>query len=220
MFRNLRLVLPVLPVLSLGLLAASAPAAWADTTAAIQTAAVTSPKATIESLDQTLLATMKAGKAAGYPGRYKIIAPVIDKTFYFQRIAEISLGSEWGKLNAAQQQQFVKVLGEYTTATYAGRFDDYNSEQFAVTGVQQLRPGTMGVFTTFTMKNGRVHRFDYLLEQADGKDWKIINVVADGVSDLSLKRSEYTETIKSKGFPALIAHLQHEIQGYASGGKS
>ncbi|MBU2754854.1 hypothetical protein HFU84_06455 [Acidithiobacillus sp. CV18-2] len=216
MFRSIRLILPVL---ALGLVSAGSSVAWADA-ASGQTAAVSSPKATIENLDNALIATMKAGKDAGYQGRYKIIAPVVEKTFDFQRIGELALGTDWGKLNADQQKQFVKVLGEYTAATYAGRFDGYNGEHFAVVEAQQLRPGTMGVFTTFTMKNGRVHRFDYLLEQADGKDWKIINVVADGVSDLSMKRSEYTTMIKSKGFPALLAHLRKEIQAYASGTKS
>ncbi|WP_308388143.1 HpnM family protein [Acidithiobacillus sp. AMEEHan] len=217
MFRGARLILPVL---ALGLIPAGGSVAWANTSATAQIAAASSPKATIEKLDQALLSTMKAGKAAGYQGRYKIIAPVVDKTFDFQRIGELALGSDWGKLSAEQQKQFVEVLGEYTAATYAGRFDGYDGEHFAIVEAQQLRPGTMGVFSTFTMKNGRVHRFDYLLEQADGKDWKIINVVADGVSDLSLKRSEYTEMINSKGFPALLAHLRKEIQAYASGSKS
>ena len=53
--------------------------------------------------------------------------------------------------------------------------------------------------------------------QKDGGHWRIVNVVADGVSDLSLRRAEYTETMQKKGFTALIAHLKAQIAGYAKG---
>ncbi|MCE5359488.1 ABC transporter substrate-binding protein [Candidatus Igneacidithiobacillus taiwanensis] len=207
--------------MAVGLLGLGSPVLWAaDAVASSQKAALDSPKASIETLDQALLQTMQAGKAAGYAGRYKIIAPVLAKVFDFDKIAQLALGSEWSKLSAAEQKQFVSVLAKYTAATYAGRFDEYDGERFAVVDTQELRPGTMGVFTTFTMKSGRVHRFDYLLEQSANKEWRVVNVVADGVSDLSLKRAEYTELLKSKGFPALLAHLRRQIQDYASGAKS
>jgi phospholipid transport system substrate-binding protein len=208
-------------LLVFGLLGLNSPALWAaDGVVSTQKALQDSPKASIETLDQALLQTMQAGKAAGYAGRYKIIAPILAKVFDFEKIAQLSLGSEWSKLTAAQQKQFVKVLAEYTSANYAGNFNAYNDEHFAIVDTQELRPGTMGVFTTFTMKSGRVHRFDYLLEQSANKEWRVINVVADGVSDLSLKRAEYTELLKNKGFSALLAHLRRQIQDYASGAKS
>ena len=211
----------LLPVLSLACFFAISPMAWADSSpSSTVTAESSSAETTIQTLDQAILSTMQAGEKAGYQGRYKIIAPVLNKTFDFRGIAQIALGSDWPKLSAAQQKQFVSVLAEYTAATYAGRFDSYNGEHLAVIQTQQLRPGTMGVFTTLTLKNGRVHRFDYLLTQDKGAGWRVINVVADGVSDLSMKRSEYTQMIKNKGFSALIAHLQQQIKDYATGKKS
>ena len=44
-----------------------------------------------------------------------------------------------------------------------------------------------------------------------------MNVFADGVSDLALKRAEYTETVQKKGFAALVALLKAQIAGYAKG---
>ncbi|MCE5393299.1 MAG: ABC transporter substrate-binding protein [Acidithiobacillus sp.] len=178
-----------------------------------------SPDAAIQALDNALLASMKAGAQAGYAGRYKIIAPVLDQVFNFARIAELTLGSEWQKLTAAERQEFVHTFRDYTAATYAARFDSFSGEKFAITDTQSLQPMVKAVFTTFTEKSGKIHRFDYLLQLNGGK-WQVINVVADGVSDLSLKRAEYTDTIRKKGFPALIAHLQNQIKKYAAGTKS
>jgi ABC-type transporter MlaC component len=51
--------------------------------------------------------------------------------------------------------------------------------------------------------------FEYLL-QRDGEDWEIINIVADGVSDLALKRAEYQRLFASGGIDGLIAALERQ----------
>ena len=194
----------------------SASAAVAAPAQAAAQAKVLTPKATIDTLDAALLKAMQGGSKMGYQGRYAVVSPVVRKVYDFDRIASLTLGSHWSKLTTAQQKEFVSVLADYTAATYAARFNHYNGEHFAVVNSETMQPGTEAVFSTLTMRNGKVHRFDYLLQQQNGQ-WRIVNVVADGVSDLSLKRSEYDETIKTKGFPALIAHLKAQIAQYAKG---
>ena len=52
-----------------------------------------------------------------------------------------------------------------------------------------------------------VARLDYVLrETKDG--WRIINIMANGVSDLALKRVEYRSILERDGFPALIDMLK------------
>ena len=199
-------------------MAADAVPAKATAATASEKPALGSPDAAIESLDGVLLKSMELGKSAGYSRRYRVVAPVVSRVFNFERIAELTLGPDWQKLSAAQQKTFVEVLREYTIATYAGRFDSYAGEHFAIVQTQTFQPGTEGVYATLTEHDGKVHRFDYLL-QKEGDDWRIVNVVADGVSDLALKRAEYTETLRKKGFDALIEHLKKQIQAYRDGDK-
>lgn len=45
--------------------------------------------------------------------------------------------------------------------------------------------------------------------------WQIINIIADGVSDLALKRSDYTSVLSREGFDALIAKINEKIESYA-----
>ena len=45
----------------------------------------------------------------------------------------------------------------------------------------------------------------------------IINVIAKGVSDLSLKRADYGSVIESQGFRALIDKLDAQIADFESG---
>ena len=55
---------------------------------------------------------------------------------------------------------------------------------------------------------------DYILHLA-GNEWRIINVIANGVSDLALKRADYTSYLKGKGFDALLAKLNEKIAQYS-----
>jgi phospholipid transport system substrate-binding protein len=61
-------------------------------------------------------------------------------------------------------------------------------------------------------------RFDYLLHRSEGR-WTILNIVADGVSDLATKRAEYRSVLKARGLDGLIRKLRDQIARYAAGEK-
>ena len=204
-------ITPVLSAAGVTASAASMPATPADKAILANT-----PEATINALDAALIKSMQGGSRLGYRGRYRIVAPVVQTVFDYPRIASLTLGAYWNKLSPEQQKEFVGVLADYTAATYAARFNSFNGERFAIVSSETLQSGTEGIFSTFTQRNGKVHRFDYIL-QKQGDQWRIVNVFADGVSDLALKRAEYTETVQKKGFAALVAHLKAQIAGYAKG---
>jgi phospholipid transport system substrate-binding protein len=48
-----------------------------------------------------------------------------------------------------------------------------------------------------------------------GNSWRIINIIANGVSDLALKRSEYTTILQREGFDALINKINEKIDNYS-----
>ncbi len=51
---------------------------------------------------------------------------------------------------------------------------------------------------------------DYLLHETAGK-WRVVNVIANGVSDLSLKRADYGAVVKAQGLESLVAKLEAQI---------
>ena len=59
-------------------------------------------------------------------------------------------------------------------------------------------------------------QLNYRLRSVDG-DWKIIDVYLNGtVSELALRRSEYSSLIKRQGFKALLVALDERIDTLAS----
>lgn len=49
--------------------------------------------------------------------------------------------------------------------------------------------------------------FDYILRPGKG-GWRIVNILAEGVSDLALKRVEYRAILQRDGFSTLIDMLK------------
>ena len=57
-------------------------------------------------------------------------------------------------------------------------------------------------------------RFEYVVGQLNGS-WRIINIVVDGISDLAIKKAQYTSVMDREGFDALLAKLAQKISDYA-----
>ena len=169
--------------------------------------AADAPRVLIGQLDDALLATMKQAKALGYAGRYRNLAPMVGRAYDFPAVAGLVLGARWAQFRPAQQREFITALTDYTVATYAARFDGYAGERFSIKSVQSLRADRVVVYTVLTESDGTAHRLDYLM-QSTGGQWRIVNVVADGVSDLALKHAEFTHLLDAHGFAGLIAGLQ------------
>ena len=99
---------------------------------------------------------------------------------------------------------------QLSVATYAGQFKEYEGEQFELLQQRSLPRDQVLVRSQFTKSDGDTVDFDYVLQQSnDG--WQIINILADGVSDLALKRTEYRAILQRDGFQALIELLEEKI---------
>lgn len=170
--------------------------------------------AVIDKLHAALLSAMKGGATLGYKGRYDLIAPTVKSSFDFPTISRIVMGRYWSKLDAKQKAQFIDTFSELSIATYASQFDAYSGEQFKDIGVNELKDGRVVVRSEIVGSDGGTTKLDYLLNRTGGR-WEIINVVADGVSDISLKRAEYSAVMRNDGFNALLEKIKGKIAAYA-----
>ena len=172
------------------------------------------PTQVVENLHASLLGVMKEAKKIGYQGRYKQLAPVIKETFYLPFIARIVVGRYWRTFDDEQKAKFLEIFEKLSIATYAHRFDGYSGEQFRLVSEKESRRGRIIVNTLLIKPDGEKIELDYTLKRHKHR-WRVINVTANGVSDLSLKRSDYTTFLKRNGFEALINKLDEKICSYS-----
>ncbi|MEM7077460.1 MAG: ABC transporter substrate-binding protein [Pseudomonadota bacterium] len=159
----------------------------------------------VEELHNALLA---AKDIEGFTARAARLEPQILERFDLPRIGRISIGREWRKLDDAQREAYLQQLGTLVVATYADRFDTPNPLRFVTQDVAAVKNGFV-VKTTLERKGEDAVTLDYFVRSN-----RIFNVVANGVSDLSLRRADYSSVIKQEGFGALLAHLTLKIAEY------
>ena len=162
-----------------------------------------------------LLDTMKNGKKLGFDGRYKKLAEPVVKSHDLTKIARIVVGREWKKLTDEQKQKLVDVFSRLSIASYAHNFKNYSGEQFEVISEEQTPRGGVIVHTLLKIPGEKDVKLDYQMKKK-GNEWRIINIIANGVSDLALKRSEYTSILKREGFDALLEKISGKIKQYSA----
>ena len=145
---------------------------------------------------------MKQGKELGFKGRYDKLDVAVKKSHDLPKIARIVVGKQWEELSAEQQAKLEKVFSQLSISAYAHNFKEFTGESFTFISEEETGRGGVVIHTNLHIPSEKDVKFDYMMKKKDD-GWRIINIIADGVSDLALKRSEYTSVLSKEGFDAL-----------------
>ena len=189
-------------LIGIALGALTPPAAWpADTMA--------KPAEVISRFHQTLADAMSRSAKLGCEGRVKLLQPAVDETFDLPFIAERALRRHWKTLAANDQVSFTATLRSSVVTTYATEFAKPDAVDFATGSSDTLPNGDVVVHATLATRQGNAVALDYVMREREGR-WQIVNVLAEGVSDLALRATQYDGLMKSEGFAALMAKLDEQ----------
>jgi phospholipid transport system substrate-binding protein len=170
------------------------------------------PTATVARFQSELLAVWKAD--IGFRERFRRLEGPVKTTHDLPYMARFSLGSVWEDLSEEERSRFVDVFGRLMVARYAERFADYTGARFERTGSQELGARGYMVSTELVKSDGERIRLDYILNRREA-GWRIANVLADGVSELAMQRSDFTEAARKWDIDRLIQGLEGRIEEMA-----
>jgi phospholipid transport system substrate-binding protein len=172
---------------------------------------MSSPASAVETFHAGLIEIMKEADTLGFQGRIDKLTPLMTKTFDLDFMASKTVGRHWKKLSDADKERWAKTFTRFTTANYAGRFTGYTGEEFVTDGVQEAARGTRVVLTKIVIPDEDDVQLNYRVIKRDGK-WRVIDVYLNGtVSELALRRSEYSSTLKRDGFDQLCSSIETKI---------
>lgn len=212
-FRPLRHAARVLPGAALVL------ALWAlpGAPSAAEEAPDRGPTRVIERLHEALLGAMKEAESLGFEGRYEQLAPVLRQSFDLDFMASKAVGRHWRGLSEEEQARIRDVFERFMISTYANRFSGYDGESFQIHAQQEAPRDTMFVRTSIVRSDGDTVEINYRLRET-GQGWRIIDVLLRGtVSELALRRSEYSSVIERDGFESLVESLEQKIVDLSEG---
>lgn len=167
------------------------------------------PAQVVERLHAALLTNMKDGARVAFDERVKRLAPVVDAAFDLPSMARISVGAGWQQLSAAERESLVDAFSNWTVATYAAQFKNWDGESFVLTGQGDPSKSDVLVNTEIRTAAGKATVLNYRLRRQAGASWRIIDIYLDGaVSQLALRRADFAAVFGKGGAAALSAHLR------------
>jgi len=171
----------------------------------------------IAHLDEGILGVMKQGDALGYQGRVEHYGPLVEAAYDIPFMAEKSLGQGWKNLSEADRASWIALSREFSVANYAANFDRFDGQTIEIVGEEPGAAETQIVRTKISGPAGDPLEMNYRL-RATNAGWRIVDIYLKGtVSELALRRADYTSMLERSGFETLVATMRARIADLAAG---
>lgn len=187
-------------VLTLAALAAVGWPAWV-------TAAGPATEAIRSTINQVirLLEDQELKKPGRSEERRRRLEKVIGDRFSYEEMAKRSLGAQWRQLNDAERKEFVELFQKLLSHSYLGKIEGYSGEQVRYLN-ERLGEGYAEVRTKVVSSKTEIP-LDYRLLNTGG-DWRVYDVVVDGVSLVNNYRGQFARILRSSSYADLVEQLR------------
>jgi len=143
--------------------------------------------------------------------RRQLIRKELDQRVDWATVARSSLGRQWAKRTGAEQAQFVNVFSRFLQETFIDKFETHGSELDKVEYLgEKLIDDYASVKAQISTKDQIAHPVEYRLQKS-GKDWRIYDVLLEGVSLVKNYRDQFDEILAKSSYEKLVADLQAKI---------
>ena len=133
-----------------------------------------------------------------------VVEPVID----FEIMAKLTLGrANWGRLSASEQDQFIRLFVEQLKASYLDKTTLYSGQTVRL-GKSRAQAGKIQVPMELETSDKTVtvlYKF-----YPKGENWKVYDVVINGVSLIKSYRSQFNEILQSGSVEDLFKALKKD----------
>ena len=171
----------------------------------------------IDGLHASMLAVIHDAATTNFRQRYDALAPAIDKAYDLDFMGRKSLGKGFDTLSADDQKRWLAAFRNYMISNFAGRFKAFEGQRFETLGEEAAAQDTVLVKSRVIDPKESVD-LNYRMRKTESGEWKIVDVYLKGtVSELALRRSDFTATLDREGFPALLASIEAKIADLEAG---
>lgn len=168
--------------------------------AAVQAQAGDPAAARIAAYDDAIVSIAKAGGTVS--ARADKFETVVKGHYDMPAIAALVVGAGWASASAADKASAIAALTRHSAVSLAKNFKSFGATDRFVIGSPVVSRGPDKVVKVTIGSDTLLYRM-----RQSGGQWKIIDVVSGGVSQLTLQRADLQSTV-AKGIPAMVARLK------------
>ena len=127
--------------------------------------------------------------------------------FDFARMTRLAVGKNWRNASDPQREALTNGFRTLLVRTYAVALAQFRDRSVDYRPLDKVPSGPdVVVHTTVATPQGKPINMDYRMG-AVGEDWKVYDVLVDGVSLVINYRSMFDSTVNDKGIDGLVALL-------------
>jgi len=141
--------------------------------------------------------------------RRQLLERAIEARFDYQEMSRRALGAPWNALSDQERQEFVSLFRTLLTNSYSDKIETYSGE--GVRYVNERREKEYAEVRTKVLSGKTEIPLDYrLINKAD--DWRVYDVVVDGISLVNNYRGQFAKIIKSSSYADLVEQLRKKSE--------
>lgn len=169
------------------------------------------PKEYAESIADKVVSIIESPKSE--KAREDDLIALFKKNVDTDWMGKFTMGRHFRQADKSQQRKFLDLYRDYVIYSYIPKFRLYAGERMMVTQVIEEGNGYFTVKSTLkttASSTGSVF-VDYKLKQTGG-NYKIIDVIGEGVSLINTQRSDFTTPLASMGIDGFISRLEEKVK--------
>jgi len=164
---------------------------------------------TVKTNANVVLDVLRDPKLKGESGKKvkeQKIEAAADKLFDYVELSKRTLGLNWNKFSMEQRKEFVDLFKTLLRNTYIDKITAYTNQKVTFTKELSLSENTMEVQSVVVSSSAQTP-INYRVIKKDN-DWKVYDVVIEGVSLVSNYRTQFRETLANNPPQTLIDTLR------------
>jgi len=141
--------------------------------------------------------------------RRQLLEKAVGERFDYQEMSRRSMGAPWANLAEKDKQEFVSLFQTLLVNTYADKIESYSGE-----GVQYVNERNEKEYAEVRTKvlTGKTEiPLDYRLLHK-GSDWRVYDVVVDGVSLVNNYRGQFSKILRNGSYADLVEQLRKKSE--------
>lgn len=177
-------------------------------------AAAPSPLGVIQAGTERALQILRAshtGEAPSLHQRRSEILTVVDEFFNFDEMAKRALGRPWKDQPPEKRAEFVRLFKQLLFTAYINRVENCTGVDEQIHYDAERIDGEYAVVKTHVAFQGNQNvQIDYRLHQ-EGSQWKVYDVVVEGISFVSNYRSQFASILANESFDTLLRKMREKV---------
>ena len=161
------------------------------------------------SIDAILDVLKDEGLKTDIPKRRIALRELIHQRFDFRKMSQLSLARHWRSRTPQEKDMFTQLFSQLLEDTYVGRIEAYTNERVIYTK-ERIRKNKAQI-STLIVTNDIEIPIDYRMFAVDAGQWRVYDIVIEGVSLVGNYRSQFAQILDKESFEELVEQLRGKL---------